>query len=224
MKRCDIFNPKVEQLIMSTKVDCNIDNWKNYNIDCKILHDLDWFIFSNDINIFTTNMSIISEVEHYCRNNYEELGFEKDFECVNYCYYCPECSSEYVFRQVNNYNPFPRSSDSNTLGYNYPTGDRVIGSNWLGKSQYIKADDEDSSSVTGVQKNQNVEYVIELTPNDVRAIRKDTEDYNKTTQGNDAYLDYVYMKNVDTHKRYYSKFVNETFYYTFTMVNGEIAN
>jgi len=163
-------------------------------------------------------------VEHYCRNNYEDLGFEKASSCVNYCYYCPECSSDYIFRQVNNYNPFPRSEDSNTLGFNYATGDRVIGSNWVGKSQYIKADDDDTSSVTGINKNQKVEYVIELTPNDVRAIREDTEKYNEERKGNDAYLDYVYMKNVDTNKRYYSKFINETFYYTFTMVNGEVAN
>lgn len=70
MKRCGIINPTIEQLIMSTIVNGNIDNWKNYNIDCKILHDLDWFVFSSDINIFTTNMAIISEVECYCRNKY----------------------------------------------------------------------------------------------------------------------------------------------------------
>lgn len=162
-----------------------------------------------------------TEVETVCKNNYTTWGFKNASGCVNYCYYCPECESGYIFRPVNNYNPFPNSSDSNTLGYNYATGNRIIGSNWIGKSEYIKKDDKDSSSVTGVNANQKVEYVIELTPSVIKQIRNDTDSYNKASGGNDAYLDYVYMEGTDTTKRYYSKFINETFKDYFTVIDGE---
>lgn len=162
-----------------------------------------------------------TEVETVCKNNYTTWGFKNASGCVNYCYYCPECESGYIFRPVNNYNPFPNSSDSNTLGYNYATGNRIIGSNWIGKSEYIKKDDKDSSSVTGVNANQKVEYVIELTPSVIKQIRNDTDNYNKASGGNDAYLDYVYMEGTDTTKRYYSKFINETFKDYFTVIDGE---
>ncbi len=163
----------------------------------------------------------IAEVTDTCTNNYLEWGFSSASNCVNYCYYCPECSNDYLYRTVNNYNPFPYSSDSNTLGFNYPTGERIIPSNWVGKTEYIKQDDKDTSSVTGVNKNQKQEYVIELTPSVIKQIRQDTESYNNASAGNDAYLDYVYMEGVDTTKRYYSKFINETFRSSFTVIDGE---
>ena len=163
----------------------------------------------------------IAEVTDTCTNNYVEWGFNSASSCVNYCYYCPECSNDYLYRTVNNYNPFPYSSDSNTLGFNYPTGERIIPSNWVGKTEYIKQDDKDTSSVTGVNKNQKQEYVIELTPSVIKQIRQDTESYNNASAGNDAYLDYVYMEGVDTTKRYYSKFINETFRSSFTVIDGE---
>lgn len=161
----------------------------------------------------------LKEVEKECSINYKEWGFSKTSNCVNYCYYCPDCSNDYIYRPVNNYNPFPFSSDSNTLGFNYQTGNRKVPSNWIGKTGYIKADDQDESSVTGANANQKVEYEIELTPSMIRDIRKDTESYN-SGEGNDAYLDYVYMKGVDTTKRYYSKFINETFRSYFTTIDG----
>ena len=190
--------------------------------------DINNYTSSNDcINrcsnarVCTENRRDIKEVTDSCNNNYVEWGFSKASNCVNYCYYCPECSSDYIYRPINNYNPFPYSSDSNTLGYNYPTGNRIIPSNWVGKTEYIKQDDKDLTSVTGANANQKVEYVIELTPEAIREIRRDTENYNEQTEGNDAYLDYVYMNGVDTKKRYYSKFINETFRSYFTMINGE---
>ncbi len=169
----------------------------------------------------TENRRDIKEVTDTCTNNYVEWGFSSASNCVNYCYYCPECSNDYIYRPVNNYNPFPYSSDSNTLGFNYPTGERIIPSNWVGKTEYIKQDDKDSSSVTGINSNQKQEYVIELTPAVIKQIRQDTENYNNASAGNDAYLDYVYMDGVDTTKRYYSKFINETFRSNFTVINGE---
>ena len=157
-------------------------------------------------------------VQRFCRANYESLGYSNATGCVNYCYYCPECLNDYIFRSVNNYNPFPNSYDSAEFGY--PVGERAIGTNWVGKSNYIKKDDDDETSVTGALKNQNVEYVIELTPNDIREIRENTEQYNDATSGNDAYLDYVYMDDVDDTKKYYSKFINETIRDKFTVING----
>lgn len=71
MQRCGIVSPTIENLIMSTIVDeDHMNNWPNYSIDCKILHDLDWFGFTFDTGIYTQTMSIISEVEFYCRNKF----------------------------------------------------------------------------------------------------------------------------------------------------------
>lgn len=79
MNRQGINKPVIEQLIMSTIVDENhINNWKNYDIDCKIMHDLDWFGFSIPTGIYAQTMSIINEVEYFNRNKFtrKEL-FEK---------------------------------------------------------------------------------------------------------------------------------------------------
>jgi predicted metal-dependent HD superfamily phosphohydrolase len=71
MQRFGIMSSTIENLIMSTVVDEeHINNWKNYSINCKIMHDLDWFGFSISTGIYEQNMSIISEVEHYCRNKF----------------------------------------------------------------------------------------------------------------------------------------------------------
>lgn len=71
MNRCGINDPTIESLIMSTVVDNHhMDNWKNYSIDQKIMHDLDWFGFTFSTGIFSQTMSIISEVEFYCRNKF----------------------------------------------------------------------------------------------------------------------------------------------------------
>ena len=71
MQRSGIISPTIENLIMSTIVDEeHINDWKNYSINCKIMHDLDWFGFSISTGIYEQNMSIISEVEYYCRNKF----------------------------------------------------------------------------------------------------------------------------------------------------------
>ena len=194
----------------------------NWDMDINNYENVDECVNScSRARMCADNRRDIKEVTDTCTNNYLEWGFSDPSNCINYCYYCPECSSDYIYRPVNNYNPFPYSSDSNTLGFNYQTGDRIVPSNWVGKTGYIKQDDKDTTSVTGVNSNQKAEYVIELTPSTIRSIRSDTESYNSETSGNDAYLDYVYMQGVDTTKRYYSKFINETFRSYFTMINGE---
>jgi hypothetical protein len=159
----------------------------------------------------------LAVVTNFCNANALLLGYKNVSNCINYCY-DGGYSGEYIYRPVNNYNPFPNSYDSAEFGY--PTGERQIGKNWVGKSHYIKRDDEDETSVTGALRNQNYEYVIELTPNDIRTIRSNTEEYNNTTSGNDAYLDYVYMDGVDNTKEYYSKFINETMYEKFSVIRG----
>ena len=167
------------------------------------------------------------EVEQVCRNNYQEWGYNKASSCINYCYYCPECSADYIYRQIQVYNPFPYSKDSNTLGFNYPTGNRIIPSNWVGKTDYIKQDDGDKTSVTGIHHHQNVEYVIELTRNEIDLIKEDTKKYNDSASGNNAYLDYVYVKGTDETKAYKSKFIhdneNTAIGNIFKVVNGEIV-
>jgi len=168
------------------------------------------------------------EVEQTCKNNYQEWGFSKASNCINYCYYCPECSGDYIYRQIQVYNPFPYSKDSNTLGFNYQTGDRIIPSNWVGKTEYIKQDDEDKTSVTGVYHHQKVEYVIELSRKEIDLIKNDTKKYNNAAEGNNAYLDYVYARNYDENEAYRSKFIhdNETAAIAniFKVVKGELVS
>lgn len=166
------------------------------------------------------NRRDLTEVTNSCNNNYDDWGFNSKTSCINYCYYSPESGADYIYRPVNNFNPFPNSYDSNTLGFTYPTGKRIVPANWVGKTQYIKQDDDDTTSVTGQNANQRVEYIIELNPEAIREIRRDTESYNSETAGNDAYLDYIYMNGVDKTKRYYSKFINETFRSYFRMIDG----
>ena len=77
--------------------------------------------------------------------------------------------------------------------------------------------------VDGIHANQNVEYVIELTPDDIKAIKNNTELYNYSVTGNDAYLDYIYQDNTDVNGKYYSKFINDEFRKNFTVISGEVV-
>ena len=196
---------------------------KKWDIDVNNYESIDECKFQCGIESCPEDSRNLEVVQNFCENNYMALGYDKEINCVNYCYNCPECSSEFVYRQVNNYNPFPKSSDSNTLGYNYMTGERVIGSNWVGKSEYIKRDDNDTTSITGIHANENVEYVIELTPDDIKKIKENTEIYNYSVEGNDAYLDYIYQENTDVNGKYYSKFINEEFRDSFKIIEGKVV-
>ena len=73
-----------------------------------------------------------------------------------------------------------------------------------------------------------MEYVIELTRNEIDLIKEDTKKYNDSASGNNAYLDYVYVKGTDETKAYKSKFIhdneNTAIGNIFKVVNGEIVS
>ena len=110
-----------------------------------------------------------------------------------------------IFRPINNYNPFPNSYDSESP---YDTGNRQVGSNWVGFTNYIKHDINDSSSVTG--PSNQVEYVIDLTPEDIRSIRQDTEN-KKTKNKKDSYTENTLSMDLDKDYdgEYISSFIHD---------------
>ena len=112
------------------------------------------------------------EIDRYC-NNYAAYGFTEKKYCMNLCYTPEEepNGDDYIFRSVNVNNPFPNSSESKPP---YDTGKRIVGKNWKFLSEYITDDDGDETTVTGVNANKHVEYVIELGKEDIKAIRNDT--------------------------------------------------
>ncbi len=124
-----------------------------------------------------------------------------------------------MFRTVNNENPFPYSEVSEAP---YPKGNRIIGKNWYGLSHYLTADDDDSTSVTGMSANSAVEYIIDLTGDDIRNIRENTASKKSTTV--DPYSDYLYVESSQiayesgTTGRYKSSFIHEEFSGLFTKI------
>ena len=149
----------------------------------------------------------LDAVKSYCKTNYRNYGFATENGCVNTCY--DESNGKYIYRIINNYNPFPNSYDSEEP---YDKGKRVVGDNWVGFTEYIKHDDNDVTSVTGVYSNQHVEYIIDLTPSDISEIREN----NKAAirDGYEPYVEYIPTKETKNNKyvQYYqSKFIHEDF-------------
>ena len=158
----------------------------------------------------------LEKVKAYCKANYQEIGFAKEDICVNSCYYGDgdndDDSSTYIYRPINNANPFPNSYDSEAP---YDKGSRQVGSNWVAFTDYIKHDDLDKTSVTGASANNKPEYVIDLTPDDIKKIKDDTKSIKRN--GDNPYGDYFY---VTSNKKgyvgeYESKFIHEDFYELF---------
>ena len=150
----------------------------------------------------------LAKVQDYCKK-FSALGYKSEELCVNRCYYCPECSKSYVYRTVSIKNPFPYSQD---VGEGYPTGNRIIGSNWYGLSHYITDDKNDNTTVTGGNANKQVEYEIVLDMAKIKTIREDTN--RRRSENLDPYTDYIYSKSVtytDTVTgKYVSKFVHDS--------------
>ena len=150
----------------------------------------------------------LAKVQDYCKS-FSALGYKSEELCVNRCYYCPECSKSYVYRTVSINNPFPYSQD---VGEGYPTGNRIIGSNWYGLSHYITDDKNDNTTVTGGNANKQVEYEIVLDMAKIKTIREDTN--RRRSENLDPYTDYIYSKSVtytDTVTgKYVSKFVHDS--------------
>ena len=114
-----------------------------------------------------------TKAENFC-TRFNEYGYTSKNQCMNECY--ADCSTEgkgqYLFRAVNVLNPFPNSDESD---YPFEKGDRIVGSNWREMSEFITSDDDDRTTITGNNANQYVEYIIDLTPSDIRRIRQDTD-------------------------------------------------
>ena len=153
------------------------------------------------------NMNI---VENFCNSIYTS-GTVRARQCINRCYtktICGGGSGDYLYRPINNENPFPNSYDSEAP---YETGGkRQVGANWIAYTDYIKHDDEDSTSVTGGNANKQVEYIIDLTPADVQAIKDDTKNKKKLSKIN-VYKDYIYGTDLDKDYEgpYYSSFMHD---------------
>ena len=125
----------------------------------------------------------IDQIKSYCDINHSKYNRSAS-GCVNYMYNECNCSgTDYIYRPINNSNPFPNSYESPI------PGNREIGGNWVGKTEYITEDNNDSTSVTGANAGVSVEYEIHLTPSDIQKIRENTESY--VSEGKDPYLDYI---------------------------------
>ncbi len=160
--------------------------------------------------------SDLPKVTSECKIDFANWGFDSASSCINRCYKPIGIEdSRFIYRPILNKDPFPNSSVSEV------PGKRIIGANWIGREHYITDDDDDFTSATGAHANTNVEFVIDLTPSDIRRIREDIKKYNDSAKGNDSYLDYVYRKGVDEKGKYQSKFIHETFNDLFKVTNGE---
>ena len=181
------------------------------------------------------------KVEEFCAGKF---GSDTTLysQCVNRCYSTKNCSDPtpnpgeitisedddpphlddpkaYVFRSISNIDPFPNSDQSP-----YNQGKRIVGANWNGFEHYITDDKKDQTSVTGPSANQNPEYVIDLTPEDIRNIRDNTKTLMKQKKL-DGYTDYEYTEavkkqkesGVDVVKEYESAFVHDNFRDIFTV-------
>lgn len=149
----------------------------------------------------------LTKVQAFCRTNYNISGFANERSCVNTCY--DETKGKYIYRTINNYNPFPNSYDSEAP---YDKGKRVVGDNWVGFTDYIKHDDDDVTSITGVYSNQHVEYIIDLTPDDINKIRENNK--SAIRDGYEPYVEYIPTKSNKDKKyaqSYESKFIHEDF-------------
>ncbi len=152
----------------------------------------------------------LEKVTAYCRTNSTALGFSNENICINACYNDdPSRGKDYVYRPINNSNPFPNSYDSEEPN---EKGKRLVGRNWAGFTDYIKHDDNDETSVTGVYANQHVEYIIDLSASDIERIQEDTKKNQR--DGANPYIEYEYKKSSDNMKyvkKYESKFIHEDF-------------
>ena len=87
---------------------------------------------------------------------------------------------------------------------------RIIGANWVGYIKHILDDEDDSTTLTGPNAGTEVEYIIDLTPADIRKIREDNA-RKREKEKTDTYTDLVYSKDIkDTYKgSYRSSFIHD---------------
>lgn len=151
-------------------------------------------------------------INNYC-DGYASYGFSDKESCINKCYKPIEDDPQdepYIFRSINVANPFPNSEETEEP---YEKGKRIVGTNWRGLSHYITNDENDKTSVTGPNSNEMVEYIIDMTAEDIRQIREDTE---KTGEGYKnkrrvyARLDRITTGSTDKVQEYKSSFIRES--------------
>ena len=128
------------------------------------------------------NRNNLTVVENYCAS-YNALGYPDYEHCLNKCYReeTDNGTGDYLFRSVNVLDPFPNSQESEGI---FEKGDRIVGKNWKFLSGYITDDSEDKTSITGSFANTKVEYVIDMTPEIIRELRRDTRDSDLNTEKN----------------------------------------
>lgn len=156
------------------------------------------------------NAILIAKSE--CSNNHEKDTVEYE-NCVNYAASI-YCSGPILFRPISIYDPFPDS-------YNSPsviTGKRVVGANWQEKEKYIT---EEDTNYSGTQ------YVIDLSPEDIRAIRDDTTKTKQNEKEDPNVTVYCSKdgkklkgKDCEGYNGYESSFLHEDFNYLFKDVGG----
>ena len=118
--------------------------------------------------------------------------------CINDCIDIPkddDClgiGCDYVYRPISLIDPFPNN--------------RKAGYNWYGKEIYIT---DDLLNPVINPSGTEAEYIIELTPDIIKSINKNTDEYNKT-KGKNAYIDYVYNDNEKEDGKYISKFIHSS--------------
>ena len=149
-----------------------------------------------------------ASVEAFCsiKKNRDDNGYNKtnDVEhniamCLNDCYipdppgeddeHCLGMVCNYLYRPISLKDPFPNNRDA--------------GANWYGKEIFITDDLLNPLLNSGSEP----EYVIELTPEVIDLINKDTDSYNSGKNKN-AYIDYIYNDNENKEGKYISKFIH----------------
>ena len=194
------------------------------------MKDINGFIDDEDcfnkctVSSCQNNKNDLKVAEAYCAN-YHALGYPDYEHCLNSCYKEDEDegNGDYIFRSVNVLDPFPNSQESQGI---FEKGDRIIGKNWKFLSGYITNDEYDKTSVTGPFANTKVEYVIDMSPQDIRNLRKDTSENELNTEKNRravyAKLDRVKGNN-NVIEEYRSQFIhNSDFTDLFQTEHGSI--
>ena len=165
-------------------------------------------------------------MENYCAS-YNALRYPDYEHCLNKCYKeeNDDGKGDYLFRSINVLDPFPNSIESRGI---FEKGDRIVGSNWKFLSGYITDDSDDKTSVTGAFANTRVEYVIDMSSEDIRKLRSDTSD-EKTIGNNSKNKRGVYAKlnrvvgNNNVIEEYRSQFIhNSDFTDLFQTGHGDI--
>ena len=110
----------------------------------------------------------LTQIKSWCTTNYGSAEYPNVEDCISDCYDPCTASNKYIYRPINEYNPFPYSEYSTVTSYT--SGDRKIGKNWIAKEHYIT--DNANNNYT-----KDAEYVVQVGPGELSAIRKDSNSY-----------------------------------------------